>query len=64
MLDGARPWGSIDVLPDRFGMTRYQLVVFPPGISDDERRWIRLARTWLLWATLAWIVCEVWLSAT
>lgn len=62
MLDGERPWGSIDVLPDRFGMTRYRLVVFPPGISDDERRWIRLARTWLLWATLAWIVCEVWLS--
>jgi hypothetical protein len=64
VLDGDRPWGSIDIRPDRFGVTRYSLVVFPPGISDSERRWVRVARGWTLWAALVWILCEVWLSHT
>ncbi len=62
LLDGERPWGSIDVLPDRFGTTRYRLVVFPPGISEPERRRVRAARGWMLWAALVWVVCEAWLT--
>ncbi len=62
VLNGAHPWGSIDVLPDRFGITRYRLVVFPPGISEPERRRVRMARGWVLWAALVWVVCEVWLT--
>jgi Family of unknown function (DUF6611) len=62
LLDGDRPWGSIDVRPDRFGVTRYRLVVFPPGISDSERRWVRVARGWPLWGALVWVFCEIWLS--
>jgi hypothetical protein len=62
MLDGDRPWGSIDVRPDRFGVTRYRLVVFPPGISDAERRRVRVARGWPLWGALVWVFCEIWLS--
>jgi hypothetical protein len=62
LLDGDRPWGSIDVRPDRFGVTRYRLVVYPPGISESERRRVRVARGWPLWGALAWVVCEIWLS--
>ena len=62
MLDGDRPWGSLDIRPDRFGVTRYRLVVFPPGISDAERRRVRLARGWPLWGAVVWIFCEIWLS--
>jgi hypothetical protein len=63
-LDGDRRWGSIDIRPDRFGVTRYSLVVFPPGISEAERRRVRVARGWTLWAALVWVFCEVWLSQT
>ncbi|HJT90494.1 MAG TPA: DUF6611 family protein [Mycobacterium sp.] len=62
LLDGDRPWGSIDIRPDRFGVTRYRLVVYPPGISESERRRVRVARGWPLWGALAWIVCEIALS--
>ena len=44
LIDGDRPWGSIDIKPDRFGVTRYRLVVYPPGISESERRRVRVAR--------------------
>ncbi len=63
-LDGDRRWGSIDIRPDRFGVTRYRLVVFPPGISDSERRRVRVARGWVLWGALVWIFCEISLSHT
>jgi uncharacterized protein DUF6611 len=62
LLDGDRRWGSIDIHPDRFGVTRYRLVVFPPGISDADRRRVRVARGWPLWGALVWVVCEIWFS--
>jgi hypothetical protein len=62
MLDGEFLWGSLDIRPDRFGVTRYRLVVFPPGISEPERRWVRLARGWPLWGALVWVMCEATLS--
>ena len=62
LIDGDRPWGSIDIRPDRFGVTRYRLVVYPPGISGPERRRIRAARGWPLWGALVWVICEIWLS--
>jgi hypothetical protein len=64
LLDGDRRWGSIDIRPDRFGVTRYRLVVYPPGISESERRRVRVARGWPLWGALGWIVCEIMLSHT
>ena len=64
MLDGDRVWGSIEIRPDRFGVTRYRLVVFPPGISDAERRSVRIARGWPMWVALVWVFCEVWLTQT
>jgi hypothetical protein len=62
VLDGDRPWGSIDVRPDRFGVTRYRLVVYPPGISESERRRVRVARGWPLWGAVLWVAGEIWLS--
>jgi hypothetical protein len=62
LLDGDRPWGSIDIRPDRFGVTRYRLVVYPPGIDESERRRVRVARGWPLWGALVWITCEIALS--
>lgn len=61
-LDGDRPWGSIDVRPDRFGVTRYRLVVYPPGMNQAERRRVRAARGWPLWGAAVWIVAQVYLS--
>ena len=62
LLDGDRPWGSLDIRPDRFGVTRYRLVVYPPGISDYERRLVRIARGWPLWGALVWVVCEIFFN--
>jgi hypothetical protein len=62
MLDGEFRWGSLDIRPDRFGVTRYRLVVFPPGISESERRWVRAARGWPLWGALVWVSCEATLT--
>jgi hypothetical protein len=62
LLDGAHPWGSFEIQPDRFGVIRYRLVVFPPGISESERRRVRVARGWPAWGLVAWIICEISLS--
>jgi hypothetical protein len=64
LLDGNRVWGSVDVHPGRFGIIHYRLVVFPPGLSRTDRRWIRVARGWPLWGVLLWLQCEAWLSPT
>jgi hypothetical protein len=62
LLDGDRPWGSIDVRPDRFGVTRYRLLVYPPGISRTERRRVRVARSWPLWSVATWSVAQIYLG--
>jgi hypothetical protein len=62
LLDGDRAWGSLEIRPDRFGLTRYRLVVFPPGISDAERRRVRVARGWPLWGAVVWVLCEICLT--
>ena len=64
LLDGDRAWGSLEIRPDRFGLTRYRLVVFPPGISEAERRRVRVARGWPLWGAVVWVLCEICLSQT
>jgi hypothetical protein len=46
LLDGAHPWGSFDATVGRYGLRRYRLVVFPPGISATDRRLLRLWRGW------------------
>jgi len=62
LLDGDRPWGSIDIRPDRMGVTHYVLVVYPPGISEAERRSVRIWRGWPMWGALLWIASDVVLT--
>lgn len=68
LLDGDRVWGSIDISPSRYrisryGVSGYRLVVFPPGISRAERGRLRLWRTWPTWGALLWLASTVCLSA-
>jgi hypothetical protein len=57
LIDGTTAWGSFAIGPGRYGITRYQLVVYPPGISDTERRRVRIWRGWPLWGAALWLVC-------
>lgn len=54
LLDGERSWGGLDVYPAYHGVARYRLVVFPPGLSPEERLLLRLARSWKVWGIVIW----------
>ena len=62
ILDGDRPWGSIEIRADRFGVKRYRLVVYPPGCNDADRRRVRVARGCPMWGAAAWILADVALA--
>jgi hypothetical protein len=62
LLDGGRTWGSLEISPTRYGVTHYNLVVFPPGISAEDRMLLRAWRFWPIWGTLTWLVLEVLLA--
>ncbi len=64
VLDGGRTWGSMDVSPSRYGVTRYRLVVFPPGIAAEDRILLRSWRTWPVWGMAASLILEVILVPT
>jgi hypothetical protein len=64
LIDGGRTWGSLGISPSRYGVTRHHLVVFPPGISPDERVLLRLCRSWPIWGTLTWLTLEMVLIPT
>lgn len=59
LLDGPHRWGSIEVRPDRFGLTRHRLVVYPPGLTDTDRRWIRAARGYPVWGFAVWLAAAL-----
>lgn len=46
VVDGRCRWGSYTVAVGRYGSVGYRLVVYPPGISARQRRWVRLWRGW------------------
>ena len=58
LVDGACPWGSFFVCPDRMGVTRHRLVIYPPGINETERRRLRVWRGWPTWGALLWIASD------
>jgi hypothetical protein len=39
-------------------VTRYRLVVFPPGIDTVERRLLRAWRAWPAWGAVLWAVSQ------
>ena len=63
MLDGERSWGSIDIRPGQYGVVRYRLVVFPPGVTGTEHRLLRLSRAWPAWGAVLWLISEMCLSS-
>jgi hypothetical protein len=62
LLDGENRWGFVHVQADRFGVTRYRLVVYPPGISHAERRRLRFWRGAPIWGAAVWIGLEIFLQ--
>jgi uncharacterized protein DUF6611 len=63
LLDGENRWGFVRIQIDRFGVTRYRLTVYPPGISDVERRHLRTWRGLPIWGAALWVVMEVVLES-
>lgn len=48
LVDGTHSWGSFDVVLGRHGIRRYRLTVFPPDIDAEDRRLLRVWRSWPL----------------
>lgn len=59
LLDGEQRWGSIDVANGRYGVTRYRLVVYPPGLSREERITLRIWRSFPTWGQALWVTVEI-----
>jgi hypothetical protein len=59
LLDGENSWGFVRIQADRFGVTRYHLVVYPPGLNDDERRRLRIWRGAAVWSVALWLLLEI-----
>lgn len=62
MLDGRHVWGSLEVSPPRYGVARYRLVVFPPGIDTNDRRLLRVWRAWPTWGAVGWLAIQIVLN--
>ncbi|MDH6245293.1 DUF6611 family protein [Mycobacterium sp. OTB74] len=59
LLDRGPSWGSMSTCLTRYGVTRYTLVVYAPGISRDERVLLRLYRLWPLWGITGWLLIQL-----
>jgi hypothetical protein len=59
LLDGERTWGSLEISDSRYGMCRYRLTVYPPGLGRDERIPLRLWRAFPLWGLALWLTLQV-----
>jgi hypothetical protein len=55
----SRVWGSFDAYPARYGVARYRLVVFPPGITTRERWLLRVWRGWPVWGATLWLGLQI-----
>lgn len=58
-MSNATDWGSFDISLPRYGVSRYRLVVFPPGISAQQRRALRAWRGWPWWGAGIWLCVQV-----
>jgi hypothetical protein len=64
LLDSGPIWGALEMFPSRYGVTRYRLVVYPPGTSAEERRGLRLSRAWPVCGAFVWLALMIVLSVT
>ena len=60
-VEGSRAWGFIEVprAVRRSGWDRYQLVLYPPGITASQHRALSFNRQWPLWGALGALGCEL-----
>jgi hypothetical protein len=63
-LDGQYRWGSFDGFMGRYGLRRYRLTVFSPGICAADRRLVRLWRAWPITGAVLWLLAVMFLSNT
>jgi hypothetical protein len=63
LLDGEHVWGSLHSSVNSDGFRSYRLVVFPPGISRTERRYLRMWWGWPTWGALLWLALVVGTAA-
>jgi hypothetical protein len=59
VLDGPQVWGSISTRPDRHGLPRCRLVLFPPGVTKVERRLLRLWQALPTWGAVLWLMMVI-----
>lgn len=59
LAEGPSVWGSFSAGSGRYGVCRYRLVVFPPGISSTQRRRLRLWRGWPIWGACLWLTAAL-----
>ena len=59
LLDGDFPWGAVTSTHSRYGAAQQHLIVYPPGISQTDRRWLRAWRGFPLWGGLLWFSLHV-----
>ncbi|KUM05761.1 hypothetical protein AVZ31_24970 [Mycolicibacterium neoaurum] len=52
----------MDIRPQRWGSVVYRIVLYPPGISAEERRRVRVWRGFYAWGTAWWLVVTAVLS--
>lgn len=63
MLDGKHVWGSVEIGLPKQGFRWHRLTVYPPGITDVDRRRLRLARSWPTWGSVMFVASLVCLGA-
>ena len=59
LLDRGTTWGALAVSPPRYGVTKYRLAVFPPGISAEGRILLRAWRAWPVWGMTLFFALEI-----
>jgi hypothetical protein len=64
LFDGAHAWGSFDAMVGRYGVRRYRLVVFPPGITAVDRRLLRMWQGWPVGGAMLAMLAVMLLSDT
>ncbi|MDL9980414.1 DUF6611 family protein [Microbacterium sp. ASV49] len=59
---GAHDWGGFVTSFERYGVIRRQVIVYPPGITSDQRHRLRVWRAWPLIGIATAIAVAVVLS--
>lgn len=59
LLEGEHTWGTLEISDGRYGVARYRLTVYPPGLDRDDRIALRLWRTFSIWGLGLWLLAAV-----